>query len=631
VSLALPDGSAADLEFSCQPALGACSTPASSDNQSSWQCSDYSLQTEVSQVQGGYSVAFQLTRAGGASFDLYAYSATVSVPYSPGDAVWSYNLLPTDGIMETDLGNPVSYTTASNLGIPFVILVDNSGISQLAMGLMSQDHLVTMQGNLSGNAAEYALSITQLDTSNTNQAEDAFFISRTQDTWFNQAKAYTSAVDARRGYVPLDIPPVALNPTYDSWYWTADNINQSLVWELAQLSHSLGFKSYLFDSGWDTHAGEYAEGLDGTTGDYSPPVESFPDFPGLLSDIRGQLGMQVMLWMQQYALGRQSVYYPQMAGAMSYVPDPTGGPAPVETLALCPRVLETGQHMTDLFGRIMDAYQPDGLWFDWQEYIPAMCVAPHHHDYDSLGKGYNSTQQLILNTVMQRNPNIFMEMRWPFANLNNKPYVQLWQPVDSPQDYEAMRLRAMTMRPFSSGVLMGTDEMYWDPTLSDIDMARFISTVVFTGVPYFGPNLIAAPPYQNTILKAWLDFYEAHKTELIEGQFEPYGDLNHPDQIIEGSSETFIYYGNGYNTVNLSKPNDHIYVVNASQSQNVDLKLIGLKPGTYTAAVSDLILSNVRTSEFSTVNGQAHLTIDLPVGCLLSLGRRDVRVGRRSF
>lgn len=624
VSLTLPDGGVADLKFSCQPALGICGDPTLSDGQSSWQCSDYTLQTEVSQLQGGYSLAFQLTRAGGASFELYDYGASVSVPYSQGDAVWSYNRLPTNDIMETDLENPLVYPVAPNSGIPFLVLADSSGASRLSMGLMSQDHRALIGGDLSGDSAGYTLSVKAIDDLRTNQIGDAFFISQTGDTWFHQAQAYTLAVDTRRGYVPLNIPHAASNSTYDSWYWTLDKIDQNLVWQLAQSSSALGFKSYLLDSGWDTRVGEYALGLNGSTGNYIPPVMSFSNFSRLLDDIRNKLGMRVMLWMQQYALGRRSVYNRQLAGAHVYQANSEIGRLQ-ESLALCPSVRETGQHMAGLMDRIMDDYRPDGLWFDWQDFIPSVCSALHYHDFASFGEGYNSTQQVILDSVRLHNSNTFMEMRWPFANLNNKPYTQLWQPTDSPRDFEAMRLRAMNMRPFSSGVLMGTDEMYWDPTLSETDAARFMSTVVFTGVPYFGPNLIAAPPYQNEMLQAWLRFYEGHKKELIEGKFEPYGDPNHPDQVIEGTKETFIYYGNGYSSVCLTKPNNRIYIVNASHSPRIDINLTGLKSGGYNAVISDLYLQNWRTSRVWMFGDDGKLSIDLPAGYLLTLTRSNVK------
>jgi hypothetical protein len=325
--------------------------------------------------------------------------------------------------------------------------------------------------------------------------------------------------------------------------------------------------------------------------------------------------------MQQYALGRQSVYYPQLAGSLSYVID-EATLAPKETPALCPRVLSVQQHMSELFGRMMDDYRPDGFWFDWQEDIPGVCFAPHYHDYAQLGEGYNATQQVITDTIRQRDPDTYMEMRWPSANLNNKPYVQLWQPTDSPEDFEAMRLRAMNMRPFSAGVLMGTDEMYWSPKVSDVEAARFMATVVFTGVPYFGPNLLSEPGSRAEMLRAWLKFYESHKKDLVGGDFEPYGDRNRPDQLIEGSRATFIYYGNRYmGSVPLTKANSIIFVVNASSSAGIDLQLTGLKPGTYRAQISDLYLNVGKSILLSDLGESVRVRINVPVGCLLALTR----------
>jgi hypothetical protein len=166
--------------------------------------------------------------------------------------------------------------------------------------------------------------------------------------------------------------------------------------------------------------------------------------------------------------------------------------------------------------------------------------------------------------------------------------------------------------------------MYWDPGLPDEEQARFMSTVVFTGVPYFGPNLIAASQSQNEMLRAWLRFYEIHQSDLVQGDFEPYGDPNHPDQVIEGPKETFIYYGNGYDSIRLMKPNEKIYIVNASQSQNIGLNLTGLRPGTYDAVVSDLHLRDKRTTQFPVLADSTRLSIDVPTGCLLSLTRRNL-------
>lgn len=625
VKVALPDGTVGTLAFSSRPTLAMCGDAVSDGNRTSWQCSDYKLDIAVNSVQGGYILAFQVSRSDGTAFELNTYSIRVAAPYSQDDAIWSYNRHAVHDILETDLESPVTYNTTPNFGIPFVALVNGSGVNQLSVGLVSQTHGVSIEGSLSQDASEYTFSIKQLDANQTSMYGDAFYISTAQSSWYNQAKTYSSAVDDMNGYTPLNIPPSAYNSTFDSWYWTFDIINQDLVWQLAQASHALGFKSYLFDSGWDTAAGELTRGLNGSTGDYYPPPSEFPDFQGLLDSIRNQLGMKVMLWMQQYALGRDSIYYPQLADSLSSILDDNGDLQ--QTEALCPRVANTGRHMQDLLGRIMNDYHPDALWFDWQDYIPSNCSATHNHDFASFGEGYNGTQQIILDTVRQHNPDTFMEIRWPFANLNNKQFVQLWQPDDSPGDSEEMRLGAMNMRPFSSGIVMGTDEMYWDPAISDEEAARFMSTVVFTGVPYFGPNLPALSQSQNEMLSAWLKFYEGHRKDLVSGEFSPYGNPNHPDQIIEGAKETFIYYGNRYPSVSLTKPDNRIYVVNASQSPTIDLMLSGLEEGVYTALISDLHLNNFEVKRFSAFENNIRLSVDLPVGGVLALSRVRVKSG----
>jgi hypothetical protein len=340
---------------------------------------------------------------------------------------------------------------------------------------------------------------------------------------------------------------------------------------------------------------------------------------GLLDGIR-ELGMRVMLWMQQYALGKESFYYPQLSGSLSYVVDQTGHP--VETPTLCPQAWSTRRHLMSLFGRVLSDYRPDAFWFDWQEDIPAVCHAAHFHDSETFGEAYNATQRSTTELILQSNPEVFIEMRWPYANLNNKPYTHLWQPIDSPDDFEVMRLRAMVMRPFSAGVVMGTDEMYWAPSVPDSEAARFMAAVIFSGVPYFGPNLLAEPKSRSEMLKAWLRFYENNREDLVRGNFAPYGNRDHPDQIIESARAAFVYYGNRYSgTLRLSQASEKVYVANASRAAGIDLRLAGLKSGNYRVEISDLYLKTAKGPLTVYLDENVRLQFDVPVGGLLILTR----------
>jgi hypothetical protein len=229
----------------------------------------------------------------------------------------------------------------------------------------------------------------------------------------------------------------------------------------------------------------------------------------------------------------------------------------------------------------------------------------------------------VLDSIQQRDPNVYAEMRWPFANLNNKPYAQLWQPVDSPGDFELMRLRALQMRPFAAGVVMGTDEMYWSPRVSDVEAARFMAAVVFSGVPYFGPNLLAEPEHRGAMLGAWLRFYQDNQADLTSGSFEPYGDRESPDQFIESPNAAFVYYGNRYrDVVALSKGSARIHVVNASYAPGIELRVLGIEAGTYVPTISDLYLKTRTTEAPVPLHGAAVLRYNVQMGCMLTLERR---------
>jgi len=619
IEITLSDGTLTSLTFWADPALTACLQVDTDEDWQLYRCSDYSLKLRARREHGADLVSFVLQSLSGEPFTLHEYSARAVVPHSKDDALFSFNRRPVRDIMETDLAKPREFFSAANRGIPYAALVDQRGNTKLALGLIDQDSVVLMRGDLSNNNKDYVLTLRHADSATAALFEGTLYISRANDLWFRNAQTYTAAVDRSRNYIPPPQLEGVLNPTYDSWYWSLDRIDQHLVWDLAVRSRELGFKTYLIDAGWDTQAGEYFKWLNGSTGNYSPPPQAFPDFRGLLNDIRDRLGMKVMLWMQQYALGRRSIYYRNIGSALcSYENADTG--EYYETPALCPRTEATRRHMIDLFGRIMDDYRPDAFWFDWQEDLPPFCGAPHYHEQDRFGEGYNVTQQAIQDTIRQRSSDTFVDMRWPFANLNNKPYTHLWQPIDSPGDYEAMRLQAMVMRPFSAGVAMGTDEMYWDPRVSDAEAARFMAAVVFSGVPYFGPNLLTEPASRREMLRSWIRFYEENKEDLINGDFSPCGNRDQPNQIIEGNGIAFVYYGKpSAGRASLTKAADRIHIVNASQSASIDLPMAGLTSGDYRADVSDLMLRTTKEPTFVNLRTTSRLRFSVPVGCLLTL------------
>jgi hypothetical protein len=157
------------------------------------------------------------------------------------------------------------------------------------------------------------------------------------------------------------------------------------------------------------------------------------------------------------------------------------------------------------------------------------------------------------------------------ANLNNKSYGNLWQSIDSPGDFDTMRLCSMMMRPFSRGVVMGTDEMYWPPDTDAATVSKFTATTVLSGVPAIGANFEQAPRSHSNIVRAWLQFYKAHQAYLTEGDFLPFGDFVFPNHRIESSGTAFVYLRKvaGQAEVPLNGQPETIFLVNCTDGEEI--------------------------------------------------------------
>jgi hypothetical protein len=209
-----------------------------------------------------------------------------------------------------------------------------------------------------------------------------------------------------------------------------------LDWKTLVQAKNRGFQAYLFDSGWESNPGELSRWLEGSLGNYSSPDDKLPGFAEFLRSARQDLGMNVILWLAPYALGRESIFYEELKDAHVILNKARGWyhggdetfPATVEmderfaeNVNLCPRTPATPAHLKSLFRRLGTDYQPDGYWLDFQETVPFLCEAQHDHN-TSFACGFQQSQASIKETVLEQKCNATVEMRYPGANLNNKRF-----------------------------------------------------------------------------------------------------------------------------------------------------------------------------------------------------------------
>jgi len=596
----------------------------------------YNLIFEETASASRSELRVELTRSDQQVFTLYDILWNIRLNDSKIFAIWTYGQ---DAARHKNYralaSNSFGDLTAPNSGIPFAMGVSREGQNRLAAGLLSQTRVMNLRG-WPQESGEYQLHFDTRTPIQTRYFSETLYTDTGGQGWFSTAQAYADWIDERLKYSPFPVSPACYHPLYDVWYWASDDTSIDLYWTTLNLAKELGFRSYLFDSGWESASGELGRWLEGSLGNYSAPEDKLPGFAGLFRAAKEHLGMNVILWLSPYAMGRESVHYDAMKEAhvnfnseqQWYRGGDDSWPSTLEideqyreNVNLCPRVDATPKYLRSLFERVGSDYRPDGYWLDFQEMVPFLCEAAHKH-IAPFGGGFNRSQSAIKEAIIGLGTNPTVEMRYPSANLNNKRFTNLWQSVDFPGDFDAMRLCSMMMRAFSRGVVMGTDEMYWPVETDDTTAAKYVATTVFSGVPAIGADFVNGPRSHADITRAWLSFYHQHQQALTRGTFQPIGDFVEPDQKIESDSEVFVYLRSG-KTANIPVGSglSAVYLANCTEHDSVYLTLDGMEAGNYQIDALDSRLE-VIYSHTKLFQESVSLTEEVPQGGMLKVTRK---------
>ena len=521
----------------------------------------YRVQVTETDKPGGTVVRVMVTTISNDPFWVSGFSVSGRTARGSVQGVWCPSATPTaTNVMTADPTNTITGFSDANYGIPYIAAVSANLGNAFAIGLGRQDLPVSITGRPIGGDYEFRLKATTART--VKIFDESFYVSRNSaSTWFDGAADYAAWVDELNHYQPFPITATAFEPVYDTWYWSADHVDDRLYMETASLAADAGFGLFLADSGWDAPTGEYDKWLIGRTGDYNPPVDQFADLPTTFSTIRSEKKMGIELWLQPFAVGRESTRYAatrtehiqipnqqqnSLFGWIGLTVSPFALPLGqnLETVNLCPRVASTQIYIRNLFLEMNARYHPDAYWVDFIDGLASNCIAPHTHSSETFGEGLKRSLELMRRAARLNNPNVAVHFRAPYANLNTKAYASIWQSEDSPGNFDHMRLNSLRMRPFSKGVVVASDQMYWPSTTDEATVSRFIATSVMTGVPAMGPNLAESPDATLRMIKAWLAFYRRYQSDLVNGNFSIFGQLNVPNHKIEGQSRTFAYIRN---------------------------------------------------------------------------------------
>jgi len=527
-----------------------------------YESGDYQLTLSSQEIDDCVEAwRISLRRKNNSSFTIENLKIKSLVPMVGVYKVWhTSNISGAD--FTTELRWRMDARSCANTFEPLVLMLNSDGMNSCTVGLLNQIYETKITGGMQRvKESGYQNKMYQLNfsrfypvgiNSRFSHFEDAIYISKKREDWFNTIRHYTSFIDKKRGYKPYPISPIAIEPQWHSWYAFEECINQEQIYKQAQLAKELGINTIMIDAGWNNSKdwGAVSE-----SASISPNRETFPNFEKMVKDIKG-MGMKVMLRWTPFHLSREVDKRLLAKTADGTLPYP------------CLRNPEVQDKIVWAAKKIFQDYEVDGLWYDTLDGInpDLVCIGGHKHNYATLGESVDEILKRIRKTVNDINPNALLMFRRSHANINNKLYLTHLWPADSPFDYDKNRREVVVMKSYSSGVLTHACCTCWSPNEKDGVVAKHLASITLAGVPSISVDLTSIPQSHKQLIKGWFNFYNQHKEELMYGDFKPLVP-NFPSAAvkIEGKKEAFVgCFDVIPGSIIFSKAFEKIYLVNCN-------------------------------------------------------------------
>ena len=570
----------------------------------------------------------EIQREDGEAFEISSARVTLGIPMAGIYHTYSYPSMIGQSF-QPDIKDFDVWSSPMG-GIPLSFLMGLNGDNVLTVGLLDQTTLTRLKGQFYGGEAvdetaaadyqrlgiannNYYLSLDQLasveEPLRTRRHTLEIFVSRRRTAWEEVFTQYASWVDEQHHFQARPESSYALDPMWHSWYAFGEYIDARKIQDNARLGKELGLTNIHFDAGWNSPTPYTFE----TEGDYHYVTDRFPNFKELVEKFHAN-GQHAFVHWSPFIMGPKCPAYRKMQDAMMQ----TGKG---QEAVLCPRTQATSDYVAECTRRMVDEYKLDGLWFDFIDSVQInRCVAPHRHDYASLGEGVTAALRQAAETAFRLNKNEVLIYRRPFANLNNKSFLTHVWPVDAPFDFNMNRREVMFMKPYANGVMTHACCTCWHRDESDENVARHMASMVLAGVPAVSVDLVSLPESHRTIIRSWLDFYNQHRDELLHGKmsslalFPAGGALS-----IAGHTKNYIgLYETVPPVIELPEHRDAVYLVNCTGNRLVT-NLANLR-GRFSVKVYNHLLAPVRELDYH-ADGELHLDMSASSPFLLELRR----------
>jgi len=403
---------------------------------------------------------------------------------------------------------------------------------------------------------------------------------------------------------PTEVPTIAKQPIYSTWYQFHQNLEENLVISECKRAFDMGYKAIIIDDGWQTH--DSNRGYD-FTGDWQPV--RFPDMAGFIKKIQ-VTGMKAALWYSVPFCGKKSKAYQHFKGKF-LTEDHRWAPV------FDPRYPEVRAHLIGLYTDALSDWNLDGFKLDFIDdfhlYANTPLGAENGRDYASINEAVDRLLTDVITALKAIKSDVFVEFRQKYTGPAMRKYGNMFRAFDCPGDAVMNRIRIADIRMLSGNTAVHADMITWHEG-ETVEIAALQLINILFGVPQLSILLKDAPESHLEMIKFYTKYWNENADILMNGYYVPSRPLaNYPTQRVSKEGHTIIGVYEELVTT-LKNADCHIHVHNAQITDHIVIR--NTKDlGTYKCQISDCRGNLVSNSNLQFNKGLMEIAIP-PCGIL---------------
>jgi alpha-galactosidase len=366
-------------------------------------------------------------------------------------------------------------------------------------------------------------------------------------------------------YKPIDVPVLATEPMYSTWYSYHQDITHEALLSESKLAAKLGYKAIIVDDGWQTNDSNRGYAY---TGDWEP--ERLNNMGKFVADIH-KLDMKALLWYSIPFMGENAKLAEQFKGKyLRHMPS-------LQTYVLDPRFPEVREYLISHYVKAVKEWKWDGLKLDFIDQFKSdentVLEAIDGRDYASVYEAVDKLMSDMITQLKAVNPEVMVEFRQRYIGPAMRKYGNMFRATDIPNGAVKNRQRIVNLRVLSGNTAIHSDMLMWHYD-EPVEIAALQLLNILYSVPQMSVRLADLPAKHLEMVTYYTQYWKANKDVLLNGTFQPSGIIARYPLISShlGGKQIVTLYNDLVAQV-ATKDINVIDIVNAKKSPDVIVKL----------------------------------------------------------